>query len=326
MTTALLLALALAAPSARASGSEGVRLAAERSFLSAAPFAPSASCSDLDFGGASWPGSMDRDDQAALQVALNISGSFEGADGWANLSDDFDGQGVSLGLLNQNLGQGSLQPLLIRLRDESPAVLARLTPAHRRGLLAMLARWESAAAVESVPGPLSILDRPDEVGGPRTASANAASAAWAVANLYSGGRFDPVWKSELTALASSPEYVSLQIAAAAVNHDRAAADEARLGLRELRAYLMLYDIQVQNGGLYAQDLADYDAYFRSRRSAGVTARLEKILELRLRHVRSRYRTDVLLRKRAILRGKGTVHGSPRDLPAQYCYDPLKPYR
>ncbi len=288
---------------------------------------PPVVCSVLPMNGVTWPPAMTAQDRAALTIALNISGSFEGADGWANLSDNFDGQGVSMGLLNQCLGQGSLQPLLIKLRDARPDVLTALVgPERLRSLLAMLARWQVDAAGEAVPGPMSRFDAPSEAAILTAPSANKASVNWAVANLYSGGKFDPAWKSELTALASSPEYVSIQIAAAVEDHERALAAQARLGVRELRAYLMLFDLVVQNGSLYPEDYADYDAFTRAKPGADATERLEKILELRLRHVRRRFVADVRSRKRAIIRGTGAVHGTPRDLPGQYCYDGLWPYR
>src|SRR5512137_2315949 len=47
---------------------------------------------------------------------LALTGSFETGQGlpdcFAGLSGDFDGQGMSLGVLQWNFGQGSLQPLL----------------------------------------------------------------------------------------------------------------------------------------------------------------------------------------------------------------------
>ena len=332
-------ALALAVPS-HAVEPEDARLSAESAFaaaaielpalglapLAAAPQPPKV-CSELDFGGVTWPGALTEDDRAALEIALNISGSFEGGDAWANISDNFDGQGVSLGLLNQNLGQGSLQPMLIRLRDEHLETLkALLSPEHLDSLLAMLAEWRSAAADESTPGPLSALDNPEERGGPVATAANKASVDWAVANLYVEGGFAPLWKGELKALASSRDYVSIQIAAAVAAHDRAVAVEKPVGVRELRDYLFLYDVYVQNGGLYAQDLADYADYVKKTPEAGATARLEELLELRLRHVRKQYVADVRSRKLAIIRGTGSVHGEPRNLPGQYCYDGLWPYR
>jgi hypothetical protein len=177
-----------------------------------------------------------------------------------------------------------------------------------------------------VPGPLSAFDEPTEKAALSAPNANKASVGWAVANLYAGKDFDPLWKSELVAVANSPEYVSIQIAAAIDDHDRALDFEARIGVRELRAYLMLFDVNVQNGGLYPEDLADYRAYVSAHPGSDTAARLEKLLELRLRHVRRRVIADVRSRKRAIIRGLGTVHGGARNLPAEYCYDGAWPYR
>jgi hypothetical protein len=74
-------------------------------------------CSDLDFQGLQWPDTVPVAMRDPFAAGLNISGSFEGPDGWANLTDNFDGQGISMGLLNQNLGQGSLQPMWIEMGD-----------------------------------------------------------------------------------------------------------------------------------------------------------------------------------------------------------------
>lgn len=334
------IALVLAVP-VRAGTSEAVSLSGESAFSAAAGELPALAlapretapkppevCSELDFRGATWPSSMTPDDRSALELALNVSGSFEGGDAWGNLTNDFDGQGLSLGLLNQCLGQGSLQPLLIRLNDEHPEALkALLAPEHLGSLLGMLSRWRDSASLESESAPLSALDAPDENGTSKPVAANRASVAWAEANLYDrGGAFLPSWKAELTALATSPEYVSIQIAAAARLHDRALADEARAGVRELRDYLFLFDVQVQNGGFYTQDFDDYLAYVRANPRAGADARLEKLLDLRLRHVRARFKADVRSRKLAVILGRGRVHGEDRNLPAQYCYDGAWPYR
>ncbi len=301
-------------------------LAASLAQRPAAP-QPPAVCSALDFGGVTWPATMTTDDRSALTIALNISGSFEGEDAWGNISDNFDQQGVSLGLLNQNLGQGSLQPMLIRLRDERPDVLTSLvSPAHLSVLLEMLARWQVASAGETKAVPLSRFDEPTQIGTLSSPGANAASVSWAEANLYAGKDFDPLWKKELVAVASSPEYVSIQIAAALRDHERALAYETTVGVRELRAYLMLFDVNVQNGGLYPEDLADYADFVKANPRSDGTARLEKLLVLRLRHVRKKYVADVRSRKLAIIRGLGTVHGGARNLPAEYCYDGAWPYR
>ena len=339
MIAALLASLALTAAPARAAEAEAARLSSEEAWRAALeslpalrPAPPAAPrppevCSALDFDGVAWPSSMTASDRAAFELALNISGSFEGSDAWVNLTNNFDGQGLSLGLLNQCLGQGSLQPLLIRLRDEHPEMLKALVgPEHLASLLGMLARWQKESRLGLASAPLSALDNPDEDGGPQATAANLESVRWAVANLYEAGdKFVPSWARELSALASSHDYVSIQVAAAARSHERVLADLPRVGVRELRAYLFLFDVQVQNGGLYPADLDDYDAYVRKNPKAGASARLEKLLDLRLRHVKAKYRADVSARKLAVIRGKGKVHGDARDLPAQYCYDGAWPY-
>src|SRR5690349_20989149 len=48
-----------------------------------------------------------------LKTALEVTGGFE-TDGnpWAGVSNDFDNMGISCGILQWNIGQGSLQPIV----------------------------------------------------------------------------------------------------------------------------------------------------------------------------------------------------------------------
>ena len=83
-------------------------------------------CSQLNFENVSWSPNLSFAERNALALALNISGSFEGSAGWSNLANNFDGQGMSFGLLNQTLGTGSLQPLMTRFSRENPALGQRI--------------------------------------------------------------------------------------------------------------------------------------------------------------------------------------------------------
>jgi len=48
-----------------------------------------------------------------VQPALKVTGPFEdSADPLGGVSGDFDGMGISLGVLQWNIGMGSLQPLV----------------------------------------------------------------------------------------------------------------------------------------------------------------------------------------------------------------------
>ena len=82
-------------------------------------------CSQLDFSGVTWPGEFESIEKKAMALALNVTGSFEGVGGWENLAGNFDGQGISLGLNQQNLGQGTLQPIFKTMIEEN-ATLAKM--------------------------------------------------------------------------------------------------------------------------------------------------------------------------------------------------------
>src|SRR3954447_15251710 len=48
-----------------------------------------------------------------IEIALRVTGHFEDSnDPLAGVSGDFDGMGISLGVLQWNIGSGSLQPLV----------------------------------------------------------------------------------------------------------------------------------------------------------------------------------------------------------------------
>jgi hypothetical protein len=295
-------------------------------------------CSPLDFTQVDWSGQLSPYREQALELALNISGSFEGSNGWANLTNNFDGQGLSMGLLNQTLGTGSLQPLLIQMQNNHMDVLQNIfSSAHLQSLLGMLAQWNSdnststsTSSALSLAGPqvqrLSVDDKPKDGGIDVLSVATNNSVTWAVNNLYSGSNFIPQWQTELTALGQSPEYVSIQVDAALTLHLQTIQGMAPLQVNELRAYLTVFDIVVQDGGIYAQDFTDYATWLGQNPQSSTTARLNEMLTLRLRHVQAQYVADVQSRKLAIINGSGVVHGASRNLEQQYCFNRLEPYQ
>lgn len=296
-------------------------------------------CSKLDFSDLNWSASLNSKLHTALALALNISGSFEGSNGWKNLTNNFDGQGWSYGLLNQCLGQGSLQPLLIDMRDEYPDQLQSLLSARNLAALkSMLIQWEGVsplvakASVEETnlaDYGLSILDDAKEIdrlsespGLSEKATAavtrNQASVNWAVNTLYAGANFKSDWKSQLLNLAQSAGYRSLQVEAALKLHDSAFKLFAHFNLRELRSYLFFFDIVVQNGGLPAEDITALDRQFSQLPLRTETQKLNDILTLRLTHVKIAYREDVRARKSSLINGTGVVHGSSRNYNKEFC--------
>ena len=287
--------------------------AAEQSF---API-----CSKLNFYNYSWPQNTFSFEIEAFKLALNISSSFEGVHDWRNLANDFDGQGLSMGLLNQTLGTGSLQPMLIKFKNLHGALLQKLfSRVHYNSLLGMLKRWEGLKSNEE---PISPLDQEADY---YVQAATSDSVKWAQKNLYDKhGDFIPSWKKELENLLSSTEFVNIQIEAAWTLHKKSVYLFNQMGVPELRSYLLMFDFVVQNGNIYMRDWDDYQDFLNKNQTATSTERLETLLDLRLRHVKPQYVGDVRLRKLSIIYGQGRVHGVDREYEKEFCFDNLMPF-
>ncbi|CAN5589496.1 hypothetical protein BH10BDE1_BH10BDE1_32700 [soil metagenome] len=299
-------------------------------------------CSKLDFVGVEWPKALVEGERKAMALALNITGSFEGSAGWANLGSNFDGQGMSLGLSQQNLGQGTLQPLLQRMVAKQASTMSALfSTANLKSMTTMLKPWVSSAALVEAQSDddifgkysteaalfsddkaLNALDegyRPNEIS-TLDAKTNA-SVAWAKATVYQsgGGVFKTDWKNSFLTLAVTAPYRSLQINAAMTMFAKAAGYFDSLKFTQLRSLLFMYDVVVQNGGFTSTHLANYRSYLAANPRATETARLTKLMEIRVASVLPRYMADVRARKTTIINGTGTVHGAKRDLQKEYCF-------
>lgn len=294
-------------------------------------------CSELDFRGLTWSRNIEIDERDPFALALNISGSFEGHKGWANLANNFDGQGISMGLLNQNLGQGTLQPMWIEMRNGHASALQSLfSSANHKSVLTMLAKWEgtvSAAALDVHDYGYSELDDPNiialELGldpldlqevTTALLARNQAAVNWAKANVYTGSRFKTDWSKSLTTLANSAAYRSIQVSKAEKLHNAASEMMESLKFKQLNAYLFFFDIAVQNGGISSAARAEYRAWAAKNTKASEETRLKKLLEIRLKSVKKVYVGDVRARKTAIIAGTGTVHGEKRQFEKEFCAD------
>lgn len=303
-------------------------------------------CSKLDFENLVWPGSLSQQEKDAFGLALNISGSFEGSDGWRNITNNFDGEGLSLGLLNQCLGEGSLQPLLLEMIQAHGDLMRQIfIGANFTSLNGMLDHWqkrgvvafndgeeEEGDAFESAPG-FSPLDDEEVVADflkrkpkprpkpkPKPKTRNQESVDWAKKNLYVDGKgvvFLPMWMDGLTMMADSAEYRSLQLAKAFSLHQGAMALFHHFKMTQLRSYLFFFDLMVQNGGINSDLVGSIDGAL-SKKPHTETEKLEQILAMRLKFVRKKYAADVKARKQSLINGGGVVHGHRRDYSLEYC--------
>lgn len=293
-------------------------------------------CSDLSFANLDWSADLAVKEREPFALALNVTGSFEGVSGWDNLTGNFDGQGISMGLLQQNLGQGSLQPVWTDMLNHYPTQFTPLfTTAQMTSIKNMLKTWGSTITVS---GGLRIedygyneLDDPEVIAKDLGVSVddiirmsaaltakNQASVNWAVANILTGTSVKSDWSTRFKNLSKSQGYRSLQVAYAQEIHDKAMDYFKLYKATQVRSYMVFFDIVVQNGGISSTVYNEYQAWYKSNSSATEYTRMKKLIQLRAAKSASQWQADVLSRKLTILDGKGTVHGESRDINKEYC--------
>jgi hypothetical protein len=180
-------------------------------------------------------------DQAWLANALETTGDFETAgDPWGGVTGDFDGMGLSCGVLQWNIGSNSLQPL-VKAAGE-PAVKATM-PRHGAKF------WE--ASNTSIAKGLAIVR------------------AW----QGGGSRLPADVKAELVAFMCSAPMVAQQMAAAgkvARSAERMAVTWAASRGRTpytKRDFCWFFDLVTQNGGLKGLTIEDVTAFVRAHGNA-----------------------------------------------------------
>lgn len=289
-------------------------------------------CSKIDFTGVTWPASLTSAQHTYYALALNITGSFEGNVGWKNISGNFDGQGISLGLLQQNLGQGTLQPLLIEMfRRDLKTMQTNFSSTNLTSLKGMLETWLGSSVgsadvgfEELFPegGSFNELDMDFDVV-QEQAMNNSQSVSWAVQKALDGsGNVKSDWKASFQNMAVSNMYRSQQLEASTKIFTKALAYFKSLNFTELRFLLMMFDFVVQNGSIGSSHLDIYENWLDSHPGAPEEARALALLEARLTTVRPQYVADVRSRKTTIIKGTGVVHQTTRNLPKEYCYNPI----
>lgn len=311
-------------------------------------------CSQLDLVDVQWPTELGVNGQAYLGLALNMTGSFEGRSGWANLSDNFDGMGFSIGLLQQNLGMGSLQPILVELMakaNQGESVMIGTN--YLLAMKSMLNQWhkdkglKSASAAQAgkdlfssdestisqydyAPGvqkeQININSLPAALQIKGLASANKNSVNWSLKTIYTdgGNTFKKDWDEHLTNMAQSKPYISLQLKYAMALYSKAFQYFQAFKLNNLNQFLLMFDFVVQNGGFKKSIFTSYMAKLQKNPKMTEQEKSLLILELRLKDVIPRWRNDVISRKKAIIFSEGHVHGVKRFLKQEYCYDPNLP--
>ncbi len=252
-----------------------------------------------------------------LEVVLNnITGPFEGG-GYDNVSSNFDGMGISAGILQWCYGQGSLQEKILKpfIKAHGSIDALRIFPLindaefmdRTANMDSTMAKKFAAVHMNNVKG---IFNKKYSL-----------KSEWAVA-----------WKKFL----SLPEVIQIQKNACEALDINAKSLCSHWGLKSTMAYCWMFDILTQNGSLLdlqkpAAAKSEISHLISKADSANKKEwnkiNLDLLSEeqvvlfiasyLRASKSRSQYIQDVFSRKGTIALGIGYVHGGKFDLQMSY---------
>jgi hypothetical protein len=229
--------------------------------------------------------------------SLALTGAFETRapipECFAGLSGDFDGQGMSFGALQWNLGQGTLQPLLQEMDRAHPEILREIFAEHYPVLRAML----RAEREEQLTWARSIQDVRRYV-------------------------ISEPWRGLFKTLGRREEFQDIQVKTAGRIYQSALALCKEYGVRSERALALMFDIKVQNGSISPLVKAQIERDFKQLEPSGdwendEVARLRIVANRRAEAAKPEWIEDVRRRKLTIANGEGTVHGRHYNLEEQY---------
>jgi hypothetical protein len=199
------------------------------------------------------------------------------------IAGDFDGQGISFGAMQWNIGQQTLQPLLKAMFQTHPEICRNIFHEHFDTIVAL----GDAPLAEQLSFARSIQTR---------------------------NKLNEPWAGMLRTLGQTPECQTIESQQAVGTFDRARASSATLGLLSQRGVALMFDVHNQNGGIGAIQRAEIQATFASLpASATEVDRMTIIANNVAAHSRPLFADDVRTRKLTIANGTGRVHGMSYDL-------------
>jgi hypothetical protein len=220
---------------------------------------------------------------------LALTGSFETGryppDCFCGVTGDFDQMGLSFGALQWNVGQGTLQPLLMQMFDQHADVARNIFHEH----------FDTVAALRS--GALG-----DQLAFTRS--------------VQTRGLVQEPWQGMLIALGRTAEFQAIQTDHAAKIFQQALQMCSDYAVVSERAVALMFDIATQGGSISsivrAQIMADF-AQLHQPDSANEVAKMCIVANRRAAASSPKFIDDVRIRKLTIAQGIGKVHGIFYDL-------------
>jgi len=228
---------------------------------------------------------------------MALTGTFEtGKDFpecFAGISGDFDGQGLSFGVLQWNFGQGSLQPLLKEMLN------------HHRQIMEDIFN-EYLPVLETVLN----LDKESQLEFIRS-----------IQHPVKHFIYEP-WRGMFKTLGRTEEFQEIQIKHAQNLFKKALEMVSEFNLWSERAAALMFDIKVQNGSIREITKKQIKVEIQKipeeidRKDLEIR-KMVIIANKRAEASNPRWIEDVRSRKLCIALGKGYVHGIEIDLETQY---------
>jgi hypothetical protein len=228
---------------------------------------------------------------------LALTGSFETGksipDCFSGLSGDFDGQGLSFGVLQWNFGQKSLQPLLREMRDQHPDIMKSVF----QNQYDILVKALDSAQSETM------------------------AFACKIQHTVKHFIYEP-WRGMFIALGRTPGFQDIQTKYAHETFEKAIRLCCEYELASERAAALMFDIRVQNGSITGKTkrliLADFETIAKSLPQDELEVmKMRIIANRRADAAKSKWAEDVRARKLCCANGGGVVHGIEYDLENQF---------
>jgi hypothetical protein len=228
-----------------------------------------------------------------LERCMALTGTFETSkyppDSFLGLTGDFDGMGISFGVCQWNIGQGTLQPLLRQMFDQHTDVAQNIF--HDRF---------------DIVRNLGIAPLEDQLAFARS--------------IQTKGQVNEPWRGMLLSLGRTLEFQGVQASNASTLYRQALNLCNQYGLRSERSVALMFDIVTQNHSISdivrREILADY-AQIPENDPDPETAKMRIVANRRAAAASPAYIDDVRTRKLTIANGSGTVHGVFYDLKDMY---------
>jgi len=213
--------------------------------------------------------------------ALQLTGAWEGT-GYGGANGNFDGQGITWGVVGFTWANGELQGILNEIREQFPAIFT--------------------ASFGTLEGEITnVLERPRPL-----------QMIWAREISRNGGEnIDAPWAAAFKALGDTPEVQSLENAHAQHYWNAGLPLAQDFGLESEAGLALCFDIAVQN-----RVTDDMIAEVQQRigdHGMSEPDKMQIVAHVVAEHANPRFFNDVLQRKLTFATGQGSVHGDLYDI-------------